>query len=152
MALELVNSRPVFFGVLPAKDKFGSEVESSGLLKELRWKFDFDGLPVGSTAGDTAIRIPLGKEIISGRIVVITAMAGSSGTLTVGVNQADGGGAIDADGIDVAVAQAALIADAVIAADGALIGTKLAEDGQLICTTGGTVTAGSFEVILVVSD
>jgi len=152
MALESVGGRQTFFGALPTINKYGEEVASSGLEKELRWTFNYDDLPAADSANDMLLRIPGGKEIVSGKIVVNTAMTGTTGTLTIGVSEQDGGGVIDADGIDAAVAQAVLIADAVITADGALIGTKLSEDGVVTVATGGTVTGGQFTLILNVAD
>ena len=73
-------------------------------------------------------------------------MAGTSGTLTLGLKEPDGT-VIDVDGLDAAVAQAVLISGARIVGDGALVGTTIgAADGQLVVTTGGTVTAGKFIV------
>lgn len=107
--------------------------------------FSFDDLPVSGL--DAAIlRIPANSRISEATITVLDAMTGTTGTLTIGLEQEDGT-AIDVDGIDAAVAQAVLVAGARIVADGALIGATIgAAAGQVIVTTGGTVTAGKFLV------
>jgi hypothetical protein len=67
--------------------------------------------------------------------------------VTIGLTEPDGT-TIDADGIDVAIAASALssIGETVLC-DGALVAGLVgigAEDGQIVVTTGGTVTAGKF--------
>ena len=127
---------------------FGGNASTGGLHQQAQWTFDYDNLPVNNASGgEMEITVPKGATILSAQIEVLTAMDGTSGTLTVGLEENDGT-VIDVDGIDAAVAQAALVANAVIECDGALIGTQLAEDGQLLVSTGGTVTAGRFKVVI----
>ena len=146
MALESVGGRQTFFGALPTKNKFGGELASSGQKKELKFPFSYDDLPAVDADNEMLAVLPAGAMITAAYIKVDTAMAGSSGTLTIGTYQADGGGAIDLDGIDVAVAQAALIANTTIVCDGAQIGggIVLAERAAIVAVTGGTVSAGEF--------
>jgi len=146
MALESVGGRQTFFGALPTKNKFGGELASSGQKKELKFPFSYDDLPAVDADNEMLAVLPAGAMITAAYIKVDTAMAGSSGTLTIGTYEADGGGAIDLDGIDVAVAQAALIANTTIVCDGAQIGggIVLAERAAIVAVTGGTVTAGEF--------
>jgi hypothetical protein len=126
----------------------GGQDSTSGLHKRASWVFDYNNLPANSASGgEMEQTVPKGATILSAQIEVLTAMAGTSGTLTLGLEENDGT-VIDVDGIDAAVAQAALIANAVIECDGNLIGTRLAEDGQLLASTGGTVTAGRFKVVI----
>jgi len=110
--------------------------------------FNFDDLPVSGV--DLIIpRIPANATLLSANIEVLAAMTGTTGTMTLGLEQPDGT-VIDADGVDVAVAQAVLVAGARVPADGALIGKTIgANQGQLVVTTGGTVTGGKFQVELV---
>lgn len=105
--------------------------------------FSFDDLPVSGL--DAAIqRIAGDARISEATVTVLSAMTGTTGTLTIGLEEEDGT-VIDADGIDAAIAQAALVAGARIVCDGALIGTTIgAAAGQVVITTGGTVTGGKF--------
>lgn len=148
MALESVGGRQTFFGALPQNNKFGGEVQSSGKKKELKFSFSYDDLPAVDANNEMLANLPSGAAIVSAHIKVLTAMAGTSGTLTLGTSQADGGGVIDADGIDVAVAQASLTAGAIIVCDGAQVGggAVAQEAASITASTGGTVTAGVFEL------
>ncbi len=149
MSWENVNGRQTHFGALEADNKFGGEVADGGAQREARLTFSYDDLPAADADNEMLKAIPSGAAITEAYIKVLEAMDGSSGTLTVGVAQADGGVAIDADGIDVAVAQASLTAGAVITCNGALIGgSALSERGVIVATTGGTVSAGRFEVVV----
>ena len=134
------------YGPREIDQKFGGALTGRDGVNRAVWVFDYDDLPTNGTNDMNAV-IPEGAYITDAQIRVQTAMAGTVGTLTVGLEEADGT-VIDVDGIDVAVAQAALIANAVIACDGALVGgaVKVTAPGQLLVTTGGTVTAGRFEV------
>jgi hypothetical protein len=127
-------------------EQFGGQDSTGGLHKRAIWEFDYDNLPVNGT-GQMEAEIPNGASILNAQIEVVSAMTGTSGTLTVGLEE-DDGTLIDVDGIDAAVAQAALVADAIIECDGALIGTTINADGQLLVTTGGTVSGGRFRVII----
>lgn len=130
-------------------EKFGGQVTTSGRTKQVSWKFSYDDLPVNGP-GKMEAFVPKGAFITNAWINVLTAMTGTVGTLTIGLEEADGT-VIDVDGIDVAVAQAALVLNTWIICDGALVNTAgnlITGDGQLLVSTGGTVTAGKFEVII----
>ncbi|MGL1886319.1 MAG: hypothetical protein OCD76_07370 [Reichenbachiella sp.] len=150
MSLESVGGRQTFFGALPTKNKFGGEVQSSGQKKELKYSFAYDDLPAVDADNEMVAVLPAGSQIVSAHLIVDTAMDGTSGTMTIGTYQADGGGAVDLDGIDVAVAQAVLLANTTIVCDGAQIGggIVLAERSAVVVVTGGTVTAGEFTLIV----
>jgi len=150
MSLESVGGRQTFFGALPTKNKFGGEVDGSGVKKELKFSFSYDDLPAVDADNEMLAVLPAGSTITAAYVIVDTAMAGSSGTLTIGTYEADGGGAIDLDGIDVAIAQAALLADTTIVCDGAQVGggIVLAERAAIVAVTGGTVSAGEFTLVV----
>lgn len=133
------------YGTREIEDVIGSVYPTDSGHEVLEYVFSFDDLPVAGL--DAAIlQIPANAVVKSASIDVITAMTGSSGTLTLGLRQPDNT-VIDADGIDAAVAQAALVINARIACDGALIGATIGVNaGQLVVTSGGTVTAGKFLV------
>lgn len=120
-----------------------------GAIKELVVDFDFATAITAAADGHEAF-IPAGSYILSASLIVISAMTGTSGTLTIGLAQKDGT-VIDADGIDAAVAQATLIASAVVKCDGALAGGTLAigaANGYVYTSLGGTVTGGRGKLIL----
>jgi len=150
MALENVGGRQTFFGALPSKNKFGGEVQSSGMKKELKYSFSYDDLPAVDADNEMVAVLPAGSQIVSAHIIVDSAMTGTSGTMTIGTYQADGGGVVDLDGIDVAVAQAVLLANTTIVCDGAQIGggIVLAERSAVVVVTGGTVSGGEFTLVV----
>ena len=131
------------YGRRDIEDVVGSSYVPALGVSVLEYQFSFDDLPVSGV--DALIpRIPAGSVIRSSILTVVTAMTGTVGTITMGLEQPDGT-AIDVDGLDAAVAQAVLIAKASIVGDGALVGVGIgAAEGQVIVTTGGTVTAGKF--------
>jgi hypothetical protein len=96
-----------------------------------------DATTLGSSAAtpdDQESFIPAGSYITAASLVVTTAFASAgSATLTIGAYQQDGT-TVDADGIDAAIALAAIAADKAVACDGALVG--------------GTATVGSNDVYI----
>jgi hypothetical protein len=112
----------------------------------LEYTFSYDDLPVNGL-DELILRVPANAVIKSAHIRVLTAAAGGT-SYDFGLYQPDGT-VIDADGIDAAVATAALTAGAHIACDGALIGASIGADaGQLVVAATGTFTAGKFQVVL----
>ena len=132
------------YGVREIVDSFGGQTSTGGFIKTAEWVFDWDNLPVNGLGQMEAI-IPAGSTIVSSTLEVITAMAGTLGTLDVGLEEPNGT-VINTTGLDVAVAQAVLVANASIPGNGALIGTAIGVDAQLLITGGGTITAGKFKV------
>ena len=93
--------------------------------------------------------IPAGSYITSASLVVKTAAAGGT-TVTVGLVTA-AGAAIDADGIDAAVATADLAANKAVACDGDLVGgtaTVGAVEAYVGISTSGTFTAGNLLLVI----
>lgn len=87
-----------------------------------------------------AVRFPGANDqtfyLYKAEVYVETAFdsAGEAATLTIGFDNIDGT-VFDADGVDVAIAEAALAAGALITCDGALIETRLANTQPLYLTT-----------------
>lgn len=120
-----------------------------GAIKELVVDFDFATAITAAADGHESF-IPAGSYILSATLIVTSAMTGTSGTLTIGLAQKDGT-VIDADGIDAAVAQATLIASAVVKCDGALAGGTAAigsANGYIYTSLGGTVTGGRGKLVI----
>ena len=93
--------------------------------------------------------IPAGSYITSASLVVKTAAAGGT-SVNFGLVKADGT-AIDADGIDAAVALADLAANKAVACDGALVGgtaTVGVDNAYVGIATTGSFTAG--QVLLMI--
>ncbi len=85
-----------------------------------------------ATPQDHDAFIPAGSYITSAHLLVSTAFtSGGSATLTIGT-YTQAGAAVDADGIDAAIALAAIGADKAVACDGAAVG--------------GTATVGGADV------
>lgn len=103
-----------------------------------------------AVAGDAAF-IPAGSLVLSAHFYVDTAFTtGAAGTLDIGFKKADGTN-IDDDGVDAAVAVAALAANMAVACDGALVdGTEwLQFDSYPMFTYDtGALTAGAGKLII----
>ena len=105
-----------------------------------------DGTKNGFNNEDVAI--PAGSLITRAHIIVETAFAGGT-SYNIGLYQTDGT-VIDADGIDAAVATAALAANLAVQCDGALVGgTALVQnDAHLVVAATGTFTAGKAKLVV----
>lgn len=124
--------------------------------EELRIKFDLTelGTSIASSNMDPyEAFIPAGA-VIEDAILVVTeaATSGGSATLTIGTYEADAS-AIDADGIDAAIAVTAIDADNdVVRCDGAQVdgvGGKLAANAYVKATYGtAAFTAGEVELVI----
>lgn len=101
-----------------------------------------------AAAGDAAY-LPAGTIIKDAYFVVDTAFtSGGSAVLDIGLKEGDGT-AIDDDGIDAAVALGALGANAVVNCNGALVGTRLAEDSYVNFTYDtAAFTAGAGKLVV----
>lgn len=143
MALESVNGRQTFFG--PSERtalKYGGVVSGTGAIKVAKWEFEYDDLPADDDGNAMLMEIPANSLIRSAVLKVGTAWAGGT-NVNLGLAQTDGT-VIDADGIDAAIATAALTANAIIDCDGALVGASVgANDAVLEVTVSGTYTAGT---------
>jgi hypothetical protein len=142
MALESVNGKQVYFGVLPDKAKLGHTAAGMDSVRVARWDFSYDDLPADDSGNDMLAYIPANSFIEAAYLKVGTAWA-SGTSIDIGLAQTDGT-VIDADGIDAAVATASLTADAIIDCNGALVGASVGgNDAVLEITATGTYTAGT---------
>ena len=126
----------------------GQVVEGT-VVKTLKVDFTFDKLPgpddTGSGYSGEVAYIPAGSFITNAYLIATADWGGTTPTLTLGLEQQDGT-TIDADGIDAAIAEAALDVGDVVYCDGALIGGNVVSttaNAYVVATTGGTVTSGS---------
>lgn len=129
-------------------------VHTDGVRKEFYAKLTYNNLPGfdADANNDGTLDsfdknnecIPAGALIESAKLIVTTAFTtGTSAALQIGTYQADGT-AIDADGIDVAIAAASLTANAVITCDGAQVGALVGSNKAYLraYATTGSFTAG----------
>ena len=106
---------------------------------------DTDTAAVAGDAGG----IPAGAVIKDAYFVVDTAFtSGGAAVLDLGLKQKAGTN-IDDDGIDAAIAVGSLTADAVIESNGALIGTRLANESYVMATYDtAAFTAGAGKLVI----
>ena len=139
------------YGTREIDDTHGSKYAGSNGVNILSYVFSYDDLPA-ATLDEAQQVIPANSFIESATLRVLTPIDGTTPTLTIGLVEKDGS-TIDADGIDAAIAESAI--DAIgetVLCDGALVAKLVgtgAAAGQLVVTTGGTVTAGKFSLEIV---
>lgn len=93
--------------------------------------------------------IPANALLESAKLFVTTAFAGATAVMDIGTYNASSGATVDDDGIDAAVAVATLVDNAVVACDGAQIGTVLSANVK-IGVTYDTAAFTAGEAFLVV--
>ena len=139
------------YGTREIEDVLPSKYKTHGGEDVLEYTFSFDDLPTNGQ-DEAILRIPANARIKEATLTVITAFAGGT-SYDIGLDQPDGT-VIDVDGIDAAVATAAI--DAVgetVIMNGALVGGTVgigANAGQLTVVATGTYTAGKARIRLVV--
>lgn len=110
---------------------------------------DVDLTSLSATPSQLDPFIPAGAFITSAYLIVTEAAAGGT-SVTLGLYEKDGT-AIDADGIDAAVATAALAANKAVVCDGDAVGgtvTVGADDAYFGATAVGTFTAGKAKLVV----
>lgn len=125
--------------------QFGAPGTTKGNTKEAFWTFDYSTFPAAGTNG-IQYSIPEGALIKSARLEVLSTFTGGT-SLVVGFAQGDGT-AIDLDGVLTSTLLAALVGGADLAGNGALIGDRLAAEGELVVTPTGTFTGGKARLVL----
>lgn len=115
----------VYFGTENAQgaqvgvQQVGGHIKEATAILEVA-RMDLTG---GLIGGRPNVVIPAGSYILEAWLIVTEAFAGASGTLDLGLANADGTYTnLDEDGIDSAIAVATLALDSVIACNGALVG------------------------------
>lgn len=124
----------VRFGAEKATKRKGGETNAAGDSHEIRLTINGADVPAADAPVDKKVAIPSGAFIESATLVVKTAFVGATATLDLGLMTDDNDGTYstkDDDGIDAAIAVAALTADASIACNGALIGTTVTDSNTL---------------------
>lgn len=135
------------YGPRDAETSAPSTVVTAGEVKELVVPFTYNDLPTTSELDNLILSIPALAFILSSHLHVDVAFVGGT-SYNIGLSQADGT-VVDADGIDAAVATAALTAGAWVVNDGALVGASVgANPVQVTAAATGTYTAGSGKLVI----
>lgn len=131
------------YGAREIEDKLPSKYAGSQGRQVQAIAFSYDDLPTFGL-DEAVLRLPVNSRILKATLRVLVPFAGGT-SYDLGLYEADGT-VIDADGIDAAVATAAL--DAVgetVVCDGALVGNTAGigtAEGQVVVAATGTFTAG----------
>ena len=124
----------VGFGTRTITKNAGAKIAKGGAVEQMVVEVDLATLADAVATTDDAVvmgaHIPAGALLQSATLIVDVAAVGASAVLDIGTYDLDGA-EIDDDGIDAAVATASLTAGAVIACDGALVGTVLAANSRI---------------------
>lgn len=129
-----------------------TQVGTKGVRQELVVLVNFDDKPAprNGTAYDYSQHfVPAGAVVESCKLITTVAWAGGT-SLTLGFNTR-ANVAIDADGIDAAIATAALTANSVIVCDGAVATNAIAsatENAFITSSVVGTFTAGKSKLVI----
>ena len=138
------------YGRRDIEDVAPSKYASALGVRKLEYTFSFDDLPTFDL-DQLVHRVFANAVIKSAHIRVLEAAVGGT-SYNFGLYQPDGT-VIDLDGIDAAVATAALTLGAHIVCDGALVGKSIGvAAGQLVVAATGTFTAGKFQVVLEIEE
>lgn len=140
----------VRFGIdrATSADSGGTSAEEKVHVFDIADATELGDTDTAAVAGDAAY-IPAGAIVKDAYFVVDTAFtSGGSAVLDLGLKEADGTNTDD-DGID-SLALAAIDADDdVVEADGALVGTRLAEDSYVMATYDtAAFTAGAGKLVI----
>lgn len=141
----------------PEAGATGAGVETDGAVKELVVTLDYATNITAAADGHEAF-LPAGAQIIQAFLIGKTAMAGTSGTLKIGLSSKDGSTVTDDDAILTATlgTQAnlasgkSLVCDgaAAAASSGVLSAFSTTSDGYIYTTKGGTVTGGTGKLVV----
>jgi hypothetical protein len=145
----------VRFGLEQAKEALAGAGAQAGEMKTVEAVLDSDRMAAFGTnliLGEaTKVCLPAGFKLVSATLYVEEAFdsSGDALTLSIGLCEQDGT-VIDDDGIDSAIAQAAIDSTSEsVACDGALIGTILAKDSFLtVLANTATATAGRGHLVI----
>lgn len=127
----------VGFGTRRSESNSAPQTSTAGVYQEFRMAIKGTELNDVATAAEVenGAVIPAGAFLVSASLYVNTAFTSEGvAVLDLGLLNATTGAITDDDGIDAAVALAALEAGDVVACDGALIGTQLAAPNKVIAS------------------
>lgn len=128
----------------------GGVEQADGRDKVIEYAFSYDNLPESAEDGGLTVSIPAGAAIKEAYLDVEEdfTTAGGTGTVDVGLEQADGT-AIDVDGLIAAAAEADLVAGYREVGAGALVGARIgANAGQVAVAPSAALTAGKGRLLI----
>lgn len=141
----------------PEAGQTGAGLNSLGAVKVLEVDLDY-ATNISAAADNHEAFIPAGAQIVRAYLIGKTAMAGSSGTLKIGLSSKDGTTLTDDDAILTATlgtqanlaAQKSLLCDgaAAAASSGVFTNFSATVDGYIYTTKGGTVSSGTGRLIV----
>lgn len=141
----------------PEAGATGAGLKTLGGVKVLEVDLDY-ATNITAAADNHEAFIPAGAQIVRAYLIGKTAMAGSSGTLKIGLSSKDGTTLTDDDAILTATlgtqanlaAQKSLLCDGAAAAASSGIFTNFSAtvDGYIYTTKGGTVSGGTGRLIV----
>lgn len=122
----------VGFGGRTEETNFGGQVNTKSSQQEIRVKIKASEIPALDVSAQLlhGVTMPADSLLLSATLFVTTAFVGATAVLDIGTYD-DAGAAVDDDGIDSAIAVATLADNAVVACDGAQIGTVLASNQRI---------------------
>lgn len=117
----------VGFGSRATEKNTSAAHSPKGAIQTMSVKIHGPSLKDAVAAADleNAAVIPADAYLVSARLFVTTAFAGATATLDIGTYDASDNSAEDDDGIDAAIAVGTLTDNAVVACDGAEVGTVM---------------------------
>lgn len=133
------------YGSRDIEDKIPSKHAAVQDNEEQKVTFSFDDLPAFGE-DEAILRIPAGAVVVRAYLRVHEAFVGGTDLVT-GLYEPDGT-VVDADGLHAAILTAALTDGSYHEGAGALVGTALAVEGQLVVATTGTYTAGKATLVV----
>jgi hypothetical protein len=140
------------FGTRKSESNSAPQVSTSSVTQEIRMAIKGTELNDVATAAEVenGAVIPAGAYLVSANVYVSEAFtSGGVAVLDLGLLNAGTGVITDDDGIDAAVALAALEAGDTVACDGALIGTQLAAANKVIASYDtAAYTAGAATLVV----
>jgi hypothetical protein len=152
MGLETAGTRGVLnhYGARSTDESRGGKVATKTRMKQVVYKFGYDGLPSGAEDELTA-KIPAGSILINAYIRATTNFVGGT-SYDIGVEQPDGT-AIDIDGLFDALLLAELnlgdVSDTHGGTNsGAILDLELTAEACVIAVATGTFTAGEAELVV----
>jgi hypothetical protein len=138
----------VGFGTHSVDGQRPAEVSEEGNIREIEIEFTYDNFPTAVASDGGLGYMPAGSYLLDAYLRVSETFT-SETALNIGTEQSDGTD-IDADGIDAALDAAALVAGAVIACDGADIGSVVdaSNDAYFLVSASGNATAGKAKLVV----
>lgn len=148
MSTEKVNTVRVFYGPRVTEKSAPSKTNMEGKTQELVIPFNFDDLPGVELTDAVILSLPAGSYVKAAYLFVDEAFTGGVGAAyDIGLSQPNGT-PVDLAGLYNDVLATSLVEDAALEAVGALVGTIVPVETQVVATATGVFTAGKGRLIV----